>query len=102
MAERRLYAGSVVEGRRRCTEALLHYAEENADEVFDVIEEGAAAMIRELERKEAEAARAETAFTVSETRRGDAPAPTRRLSHPLPASRGYFAAESFTYGIGTQ
>jgi hypothetical protein len=40
------------------TEAFLHYAEENPDEVFDVLEEGAAAMIRELEKKEREAARA--------------------------------------------
>jgi hypothetical protein len=40
------------------TEAFLHYAEENPDEVFDVIEEGAAAMIRDLERQEAKAARA--------------------------------------------
>jgi hypothetical protein len=39
------------------TEAFLHYAEANPNEVVDVLEEGAAAVIRELEKKEREAAR---------------------------------------------
>jgi hypothetical protein len=40
------------------TEAFLHYAEENADEAFDVLEEGALGMLRQFEQKEREAPRA--------------------------------------------
>ncbi len=40
------------------TEAFLHYAEEHPDEVLDVIEHRTEALIRELEAKQHDAARA--------------------------------------------